>query len=48
MIAHQLDYWHRPEAMWLILGGYALASCLIAASLGKWLTQGAVENRPAA
>jgi MFS family permease len=47
MIAHQVGYWHRPEAMWLVLGGYALASCLIAASMEKWLTQGAVENRKA-
>lgn len=45
MIAHQLDYWHRPEAMWLLLGGYALGSCLIAALLEKWLTQGSVDNR---
>jgi dipeptide/tripeptide permease len=45
MVAHQLDYWHRPEAMWLILGGYALASCLVASLLEKWLTQGALENR---
>jgi MFS family permease len=44
MVAHQLDYWHRPEAMWLILGGYALAGCIVAALLGKWLTKGVVEN----
>jgi hypothetical protein len=47
MIAHQLDYWHRPEAMWLILGAYALAGCVIAALLEKWLTKGVVESRPA-
>ena len=40
MIAHQLDYWHRPEAMWLLLGCYALAGCIVAAFLEKWLTQG--------
>jgi MFS family permease len=45
MVAGQLGYWDRPEAMWLLLGGYALAGCLIAALLEKWLTQGARENR---
>ncbi|HND61678.1 MAG TPA: MFS transporter [Opitutaceae bacterium] len=40
MINHQLDYWHRPEAMWLVLGAYAMAGCVIAAVLEKWLTQG--------
>ncbi len=45
MVAHQLDYWHRPEAMWLVLGSYALAGCIIAAFLEKWLTKGVVENR---
>lgn len=48
MVAHQLGYWQRPEAMWLVLGLYALAGCLVAALLEKWLTQGAKENRPAA
>ena len=48
MITHQLGYWQRPEAMWFILGGYALAGCIIAALLEKWLTQGAKETRPAA
>ena len=46
MVAQQLDYWHRPEAMWLVLGAYALAGCIVAAFLEKWLTQGARENRP--
>jgi len=27
--------------MWLILGGYALAGCVIAALLRGWLTRGA-------
>jgi len=40
MVAHQLDYWHRPEAMWFVLGAYALAGCIVAAVLEKWLTQG--------
>jgi MFS family permease len=46
MVAQQLDYWHRPEAMWLVLGAYALAGCIVAAFLEKWLTQGARETRP--
>jgi len=45
MIGHQLDYWHRPEAMWLILGAYALGGCIIAAILEKWLTQGVKETK---
>ncbi|MBM3852240.1 MAG: MFS transporter [Verrucomicrobia bacterium] len=44
MLEHQLGYWQRPEAMWLILGGYALAGCIVAAFLEKWLTQGAKES----
>jgi MFS family permease len=40
MVNHQLDYWDRPEAMWLILGIYALAGCLIAYFLRHWLTRG--------
>jgi hypothetical protein len=47
MVAHQLDYWHRPEAMWLVLGSIALGGCIIAAFMEKWLTQGAVDKRPA-
>jgi predicted MFS family arabinose efflux permease len=44
MIKGQLGYWDRPEAMWLLLGAYALAGCIIAALLEKWLTQGAKET----
>lgn len=40
MVNHELSYWHRPEAMWLILGAFALAGCIVAALLEKWLTQG--------
>ena len=40
MINNQLPYWQTPAAMWLILGVYALAGCLIAAWLRGWLTQG--------
>ncbi len=48
MVAHQLDYWHRPEAMWLLLGAYALAGCIVAAFLERWLTQGVHETKPPA
>ena len=40
MIDHQLSYWDRPEAMWLYLGLYALAGCVIAYFLRHWLTRG--------
>jgi len=36
MVNHQLDYWQRPEAMWLWLGLYALAGCIIALALRRW------------
>jgi predicted MFS family arabinose efflux permease len=35
-----LGYWDRPEAMWLILGGYALAGCLVALALRNWFAEG--------
>ncbi len=41
MIHHQVSYWHSPAAMWLVLGGYALAGCLVALLLRRWLTRGA-------
>jgi MFS family permease len=41
MIHHQVTYWNSPAAMWLLLGGYALAGCVIAATLRGWLTRGA-------
>jgi hypothetical protein len=41
MIANQVSYWDSPAAMWLILGGYALAGCVIAVLLRPWLTKGA-------
>lgn len=44
MVAHDLSYWQRPEAMWLVLGSYALAGCLVAVYLEKWLTQGSRET----
>ncbi len=41
MIQGHVSYWHSPAAMWLILGLYALAGCLIALLLRGWLTRGA-------
>jgi len=40
MVDGQLSYWDRPEAMWLYLGLYALAGCVIAFFLRHWLTRG--------
>ena len=40
MIDGQLSYWERPEAMWLMLGGWAVAGCVIAIFLKKWMTKG--------
>jgi MFS family permease len=44
MVQNQLPYWQTPAAMWLVLGVYALAGCLIAAWLRGWLTQGVRSN----
>jgi MFS family permease len=41
MINDQVPFWQSPAAMWLILGVYALAGCIIASFLRGWLTQGA-------
>lgn len=41
MIEGRLSYWHRPEAMWLMLGLYAFAGCVLAVFLRGWLTRGA-------
>lgn len=40
MINNQLPYWQTPAAMWLVLGAYAFAGCLIAVWLRGWLTRG--------
>lgn len=40
MVNHQLGYWQRPEAMWLWLGLYALAGCLIALAMRRWFEGG--------
>jgi MFS family permease len=41
MIHGQVSYWNSPAAMWLYLGVYALAGCIIAFLLRGWLTRGA-------
>lgn len=41
MIQDQVPYWHGPAAMWLVLGIYAFAGCVIAMLIRGWLTRGA-------
>lgn len=41
MVQGQVPYWHSPAAMWLVLGLYAFAGCLIGVLIRGWLTQGA-------
>jgi hypothetical protein len=41
MIHGQVSYWNSPAAMWLYLGVYALAGCVVALMLRGWLTKGA-------
>jgi hypothetical protein len=41
MIDGQVSYWHSPSAMWLVLGLYALAGCIVALLMRGWLTKGA-------
>jgi hypothetical protein len=40
MIQNQVPYWHSPAAMWLVLGLYAFAGCLVGVFLRGWLTRG--------
>jgi MFS family permease len=40
MVENRLSYWDSPAAMWLWLGLYALAGCVIALFLRGWLTRG--------
>ncbi len=47
LIHGQVPYWHSPAAMWLVLGTYALAGCLIAVLIRRWLTSGADWKRSA-
>jgi MFS family permease len=46
MVHHQVTYWHSPAAMWLWLGLYAFAGCLIAILIRGWLTHGAHWKKP--
>jgi hypothetical protein len=46
MIADQVPYWHGPAAMWLVLGLYAFAGCVIAILIRRWLTHGAHFKPP--
>ena len=47
MIKGQVPYWHSPAAMWLVLGLYALAGCVVALFFSGWLTRGAHwKDRP--
>ncbi len=41
LLQNQVPYWHSPAAMWLILGLYAFAGCVVAVLLRGWLTRGA-------
>jgi len=43
MVDGKLGYWDRPEAMWLILGGWAVAGCVLAIFLKGWMTKGMKE-----
>jgi MFS family permease len=46
MMEDKLPYWRSPAAMWLILALYALAGCIIAVLLRRWLTRGAEFKPP--
>lgn len=41
MLNGQVDYWHSPAALWLLLGGYALGGCILTLVFKNWLTRGA-------
>jgi len=47
MIHNQVSYWDSPAAMWLWLGLYAFAGCVLALMLRGWLTRGAHWKREA-
>lgn len=51
--AGTLGFWHSPEAMWLVLGLWAMSGPVIALFFEKWLTKGARfkkqgDDKPAA
>lgn len=41
LMAGQVDFWHSPSAMWLILGIWAISGPVIALLAEKWFTKGA-------
>jgi POT family proton-dependent oligopeptide transporter len=45
MAAGTVAYWDSPAAMWLVLGLYGLAGCVVALLLRGWLTRGLREDR---
>lgn len=48
--AGQVDFWHSPAAMWVVLGVWAISGPIIAIMAEKWLTKGArwkAEDVPA-
>jgi len=40
MIDGRVGYWDSPAAMWLWLGVWAMAGCILALLLRSWLTRG--------
>jgi proton-dependent oligopeptide transporter, POT family len=40
LVADLLPYWQTPAAMWLVLGLYAFAGCVLALLIRPWLTRG--------
>ena len=48
MIEGHVPYWQSPAAMWLVLGLYAFAGCVIAVLIRGWLTRGAKTEEKSA
>lgn len=48
LAAGQVPYWDSPAAMWLVLGLYGMAGCLLALLLRGWLTRGLRDGGAAA
>jgi len=48
LAAGQVGYWDGPAAMWLVLGLYGMAGCLVALLLRGWLTRGLRDGGAAA
>jgi dipeptide/tripeptide permease len=47
LAAGSLPFWKSPEAMWLVLGLWAMSGPIIALFFEKWLTKGARFKTPA-